>query len=93
MHDDVDRDGRVQEQFEVNVKRACRLALLRRSTWYRRSTARDQSVLRKRDLAHARPRFGYLCIQVVGCSVSGSGGSDGTGFPYMPGSSRHGRGA
>ncbi len=47
--------------------RACRLALLARSTWYKGSTAKDQSALRLRirDLAHARPRFGYLRIHVL----------------------------
>jgi putative transposase len=50
----------------VSVKRACRLALLQRATWYLRSRARDQTPLRMRirDLAYARPRFGYLRIQV-----------------------------
>ncbi len=47
--------------------RACRLAQLTRSAWYRRSQAKDQSALRLRirDLAHARPRFGYLRIWVL----------------------------
>jgi putative transposase len=51
----------------VSVKRACRLALLQRATWYKRSQAKDQTALRMRirDLAHARPRFGYLRIQVL----------------------------
>lgn len=49
--------------------RACGLALLARSTWYKRSTAKDQSALRLRirELAHARPRFGYLRIHVLLC--------------------------
>jgi putative transposase len=35
--------------------------------WYRRSRAKDQSALRLRirDLAHARPRFGYLRIWIL----------------------------
>ena len=47
--------------------RACRLAQFSRAAWYRRSRARDQSALRLRirDLAHARPRFGYLRIWVL----------------------------
>jgi len=51
----------------VSVKRACRLALLQRATWYLRSRARDQTPLRMRirDIAYARPRFGYLRIQVM----------------------------
>jgi putative transposase len=47
--------------------RACRLAQFSRAAWYRRSRAKDQSTLqiRIRDLAHARPRFGYLQIWVL----------------------------
>lgn len=47
--------------------RACRLAQLSRTGWYRRPTADDQAVLRARirELAHARPRFGYLRIWVL----------------------------
>jgi putative transposase len=49
------------------VQQACRLALLRRSTWYRRSHAKDQTPLRMRirELALNRPRFGYLRIHVL----------------------------
>jgi len=51
----------------VSVKRACRLAQLQRATWYKRSQAKDQTPLRMRirDIANARPRFGYLRIQVM----------------------------
>jgi putative transposase len=51
----------------VSCVRACRLAQLRRAAWYRKSTASDQAALRLRirDLAHARPRFGYLRIWVL----------------------------
>ncbi|GJL61323.1 MAG: hypothetical protein NPIRA03_41800 [Nitrospirales bacterium] len=47
--------------------RACRVAQLGRSSWYRRSRAKDQLALRLRirDLAHARPRFGFLRILVL----------------------------
>ena len=46
---------------------ACRLALLSRTGWYRRPKAKDQAVLRARirELAHARPRFGFLRIWVL----------------------------
>src|SRR5262249_43473029 len=46
---------------------SCRLAMVRRSTWYYKSQARDQSALRQRirDIAAARPRFGYQRIQVL----------------------------
>jgi putative transposase len=49
------------------VIRACALAGFSRSGWYKRSTARDQTALRLRirDLAHARPRFGYNRIWVL----------------------------
>ena len=56
-----------QQTFSVSCVRACRLAQFTRSSWYRRSRAKDQSALRLRirDLAHARPRFGYLWIWVL----------------------------
>jgi putative transposase len=43
------------------------LAQFGRASWYRRSRAKDQVALRLRirDLAHARPRFGYLRIWVL----------------------------
>ncbi len=55
------------ETFQIAVLRACRLSGLARSTWYKQSTARDQSALRLRirELALARPRFGYLRIHVL----------------------------
>ena len=57
----------MQERFKVSVQRSCRLALLRRSVWYAKSRARDQSALRQRirDIAMNRPRFGYLRVQVM----------------------------
>jgi len=53
--------------FQVGCARACRLAQFSRAAWYRRSRARDQSALRARirELAQARPRFGYLRIWVL----------------------------
>lgn len=56
-----------QDTFQVSCLRACRLAQFSRAAWYRRSRAKDQSALRLRirDLAHARPRFGYLWIWVL----------------------------
>jgi len=38
----------MQERFNVNVRRSCRLALLQPSVWYAKSDARDQSALRLR---------------------------------------------
>jgi len=51
----------------VSCARACRVAQFSRAAWYRRSRAKDQSALRIRirDLAHARPRFGYQRIWVL----------------------------
>lgn len=45
----------------MSKKRSCRLAPLQRATFYYRSRAKDQSVLRMRvrELARSRPRFGY----------------------------------
>ena len=59
--------GWLQDTFQVSCLRACRLAQFSRAAWYRRSRAKDQSGLRPRirDLAHARPRFGYLLIWVL----------------------------
>ena len=47
--------------------RACRLARFSRAAIYRKSTARDQSALRLRirEIAYARPRFGYQRIHVM----------------------------
>lgn len=51
----------------MDTVRSCRLAQFTRAAWYRKSTARDQSALalRIRDIAHARPRFGYQRITVM----------------------------
>jgi putative transposase len=51
----------------VSTVRACVLAQFSRAAYYRRSRAKDQSVLtmRIREIAHARPRFGYLRIHVM----------------------------
>ena len=59
--------GWFQVTFQVGCARACRLAQFSRAAWYRRSRARDQSALRSRirELAQARPRFGYLRIWVL----------------------------
>ena len=51
----------------MSTVRSCRLAQFTRAAWYRRSRAPDQTALsmRIRDLAHARPRFGYQRITVL----------------------------
>lgn len=47
--------------------RACELARFSRAGYYRKSQAKDQSALRLRirELAHARPRFGYQRIHIL----------------------------
>ena len=57
----------MQERFHVSVQWSCRLALLRRSVWYAKNQARDQSALRLhiREIAMNRPRFGYLRVHVM----------------------------
>ena len=52
---------------KVSVERACRLGNFSRGSWYRKSTAKDQSGLRMRirDIAMSRPRFGYERIHVL----------------------------
>jgi len=56
-----------QATFTVKVRRACQLAHFSRAAWYRRSQARDQTALRLRirEIAHARPRLGWLRIWVL----------------------------
>lgn len=51
----------------MSAQRSCRLIGLRVATWYYRSQARDVSVLRQRlrELATARPRFGYERLHIL----------------------------
>ena len=51
----------------MSTVRSCALAQFTRAAWYRKGTARDQRALalRIRDIAHARPRFGYQRITVM----------------------------
>ena len=55
------------EAFGISRVRACRLAGFSRAAWYRPSRANDQSVLRRRlrELAHARPRFGFQRLHIL----------------------------
>lgn len=59
--------GWIRERFQVATVRACRLARFSRAGFYRKSQAKDQSALRLRirEIAHARPRFGYQRIHVM----------------------------
>ena len=54
-------------KYQLSARRACALADFSRSAWYRQSTAKDQSALRRRikEIALARPRFGYQRIHVM----------------------------
>ena len=51
----------------MSTMKACHLAQFSRSTFYRKSQAKDQSALRLRirEIAYARPRFGYQRIHVM----------------------------
>ena len=51
----------------MSVRKAIRLAQFSHGGWYCKSKAGDQSALRLRirEIAHARPRFGYLRIHVM----------------------------
>jgi putative transposase len=57
----------MRETFQIDVRRACRLAGFSRSGWYKPSTGKDQTLLRMRirEIAMTRPRFGYLRIHVM----------------------------
>jgi AcrR family transcriptional regulator len=54
----------IRDRDQVSCRRACALADICPNTWYYRSRARDASALRLRirELAQARPRFGYTRI-------------------------------
>jgi len=57
----------VTGQFLIGVRRACGLLRLNRTSWYYRHHGRDDTALRLRlrELAQARPRFGYLRLHVM----------------------------
>lgn len=54
-------------QHLIGVRRACGLLRLNRASWYYRHRRREDLVLRRRlrELAQARPRFGYLRLHVM----------------------------
>ena len=62
--------------FPIGVRRACGLLRLNRASWY----WYDDTVMRIRELAQARPRFGYLRLPVMlrceGWVVNRAGASD-----------------
>jgi putative transposase len=53
--------------FQIAIRRACGLAQLSRTAWYRPRRAKDQAALRLRirELARPRLRFGYFWIWVL----------------------------
>jgi putative transposase len=57
----------IMDGFAVSNRRACGLIGMNRTTWWYRSQAKDQTPLRHRirELAAARPRFGYRRIHVL----------------------------
>jgi putative transposase len=57
----------VHDRYQVSCRRACALARICPNTWYYKSQARDASALRMRirEIAQARPRFGYTRIWIM----------------------------
>jgi putative transposase len=59
--------GDVLAHFPIGVRRARGLLQLPRASWYYRAHRREDTALRRRlrELAQARPRFGYLRLHVL----------------------------
>jgi putative transposase len=57
----------IHDRYQVSCRRACALAHICPNTWYYKSQARDASALRMRirEIAQARPRFGYTRIWIL----------------------------
>jgi len=57
----------IRDQFQISCVRACRLGGLSRAGWYKKSKAKDQTVLRMRirEIALSRPRFGCQRIHIL----------------------------
>ena len=57
----------IHECFQLSIRRSCALSCLRNATWYYQSQAKDSSGLRQRlrELATARPRFGYERLHIL----------------------------
>jgi putative transposase len=57
----------VQDRYQVSCRRACALARICPNTWYYKTRARDAAALRMRirEIAQARPRFGYVRIWIM----------------------------
>jgi putative transposase len=54
-------------RYPIGVRRACGLLQFNRATWYYRHHGRDDTAIRMRlrEIAQARPRFGYLRLHVM----------------------------
>ena len=57
----------ILEDYGISERKACRLLLLNRSTYYYQSRKGDDRALRMRlkELAYARPRYGYRRLTVL----------------------------
>ena len=57
----------MQDRYQVSCRRACALARICPNTWYYNTRARDAAALRMRirEIAQARPRFGYVRIWIL----------------------------
>ena len=57
----------MHDRYQVSCRRACALARICPNTWYYKSQARDAAALRMRirEIAQARPRFGYVRIWIM----------------------------
>lgn len=57
----------LQQQYQVSQRRACGLVELSRSSYYYKSRARDARplLLRLKELAATRPRFGYMRLWLL----------------------------
>jgi putative transposase len=55
------------DEYKVSQKRACRVMMLQRASWYYRSRKDEQAALRMRikEIAAVRIRYGYLRIHVL----------------------------
>lgn len=55
------------DEYKVSQKRACRVIMLQRASWYYRSRKDEQAALRMRikEIAAVRIRYGYLRIHVL----------------------------
>ena len=81
----------VTAQVAIGVRRACELLRLNRASWHDSHQGRDDTArrIRLRELAPARPRFGYLHLPVM-LRREGWGGESEAGTPHLSGRRAHG---